>query len=122
MNTPQQTSMQNKIKPKKEHKPFTLMDYIINLFSADEKKYSTIATVLVISVASALYLTFTKQTVPNWLQEAIKWSILGLAGINAFNAGMDYYNSYNGYSYGVNASINATTVTTEQNNPNGGEL
>jgi hypothetical protein len=122
------SGLMTKIK-KLPQRPFTILDYIANLLSARESKFSTIAFVLLISFGLAIYLTLSKQAVPDWIKSAIQWSIIGLTGMNALGAGLNYmgYGGMGGYGttyYDPSININNQTTQdiTQQNNPNGGEL
>lgn len=85
--------MQKKFPLIKRH--FTLLDYIANLLSAKEGRYSTIAFILLGSFGVQVYSYITKTPVPTWASDNVKACIYGLAGINAIGMGL----SYMGYGY-----------------------
>jgi hypothetical protein len=87
----------NEQTPQKEplKKPFTIIDYLINLLSVKEGKISLVAHELIASFIIAVVLFFTIKTVPTWIQSVLLNTIIGITGINALSSGINYlYGNY----------------------------
>jgi hypothetical protein len=94
-NSQKQTTTQKSNKVKSVKKPFTIWDYLINLFSARDSKVSTIVFELIASFILLIYLLITKAEIQSWLGNTIKWALIGVVGENSLGTGLNYlYNNY----------------------------
>lgn len=90
-------------------------NYIKNLFSASESKYSTIAFVILVLLGLSVYLGITTKDIPSNCKEALIWIcsvLVGYNGLQMFSQNKDMNSVLKKITDATTPQTQETTTTT----------